>query len=70
METCVRHAGNYYISVWGRKHEPYTEYANSLRPRKARQVKSKMKSMLMIFFYIKRIIHKGFVLESQAVNFK
>jgi hypothetical protein len=42
---------------------------NSLRPkRKARQVKSKVKSMLIIFFDIKGIVHKEFVLAGQAVS--
>jgi hypothetical protein len=31
-------------------------------PKKARQVKSKVKSMLIIFFDIKGIVHKEFVL--------
>jgi hypothetical protein len=41
---------------------------NSPRPKKARQVKSKVKSMLIIFFDIKGIVHKEFFLASQAVN--
>jgi hypothetical protein len=36
--------------------------------RKARQVKSTDKSMLIIFFDIKGIVHKEFVLASQTVN--
>jgi hypothetical protein len=36
--------------------------------KKARQVKSKVKSMLSIFFGIKRIIHKEFFLAGQIVN--
>jgi hypothetical protein len=40
----------------------------SLRPKKVRQVKSKVKSMLVIFFDIKGIVHKEFVLADQAVN--
>jgi hypothetical protein len=35
---------------------------------KARQVKSKVKSMLIIFFHIKGIAHKEFVLAGQTVN--
>jgi hypothetical protein len=35
---------------------------------KAKQVKSKVKSMLIIFFYIKEIVHKEFVLAGQIVN--
>jgi hypothetical protein len=41
----------------------------SLRPKKkARQMKSKVKSMLIIFFDIKGIFHKEFVLAGQTVN--
>jgi hypothetical protein len=35
---------------------------------KARQVKSKVKSMLIIFFDIKGILHKEFFLAGQTVN--
>jgi hypothetical protein len=38
------------------------------RPRKARHLKSKVKSMLIIFFNIKGIVHKEFVLAGQTVN--
>jgi hypothetical protein len=34
----------------------------------AKQVKSKVKSMLIIFFDIKEFIHKEFILPGQAVN--
>jgi hypothetical protein len=34
---------------WGRKHEPYVEVQTSRRPKKARQVKIKVKSTLIIF---------------------
>jgi hypothetical protein len=44
------------------------EGPNSLRPKKARQVKSKVKCMLIIFFDIKGIIHKEFILAGQKVN--
>jgi hypothetical protein len=36
--------------------------------KKAKQVKSKVKSMLIIFFDIKGIVHKEFVLASQTVS--
>jgi hypothetical protein len=36
--------------------------------KRARQVKSKAKSMLIIFFGIKGIVHKEFVLAGQTVN--
>jgi hypothetical protein len=38
------------------------------RPRKTRQVKSKVKSTLILFFDIKGIVHKEFVLADQTVN--
>jgi hypothetical protein len=38
-----------------------------IRLRKVRQVKSKVKSMLIIFFDIKGIVHKEFVLIGQTV---
>jgi hypothetical protein len=36
--------------------------------KKARQVKSKVKCMLIIFFDIKEIVHKEFDLADQTVN--
>jgi hypothetical protein len=36
--------------------------------KKARQVKSKVRSMLIIFFYIKGIVYKEFILAGQTVN--
>jgi hypothetical protein len=39
-----------------------------LRPKKARQVKSKVKSTLIIFNDIKETVHEEFVLAGQAVN--
>jgi hypothetical protein len=36
--------------------------------KKARQVKSKVKSMLIIVFDIFRIVHKEFILAGQTVN--
>jgi hypothetical protein len=41
---------------------------NSPRPKKERQVKSKVKSMLIIFFDFKGIVHEEFVLAGQTVN--
>jgi hypothetical protein len=46
-----------------------TESPNSQRPKKAKQVKNKIKSMLFIFLDIKGIVHKEFVLAGQTVNF-
>jgi hypothetical protein len=36
--------------------------------KKARHVKSKVKSILIIFFDIKRIVHKEFVLAGRTVS--
>jgi hypothetical protein len=41
---------------------------NSPRPKKARHVKSKVKSMFIILFEIKGTVHKEFILAGQAVN--
>jgi hypothetical protein len=55
-------------NVWRRrKHEPYTDSPNSPSPKKARQLKNKVKSMLIIFFYISGIVHKEFVLAGQTI---
>jgi hypothetical protein len=67
LDECDRDSYNDETSVWGRMHEAYTESSNSLSPRKSRQVKIKVKSML-IFFDIKGIVHKEFVLADQAIN--
>jgi histone-lysine N-methyltransferase SETMAR len=48
-------------SKWKSTHSP--------KLKKARQVKSKFKSILNIFFDIKGIVHKEFVLAGQTVNF-
>jgi hypothetical protein len=47
-----------WLDIWGRQHEPYTENLNSLRPKKVREVKSKVRSMFIIFFDIKGIVKK------------
>jgi hypothetical protein len=44
------------------------ESPNSLRPKKARQVRSKVMSIFIIFFDMKGIVRKEFVLEGQTVN--
>jgi hypothetical protein len=41
---------------------------NSPRQQKARQVKSKVKSMVIIFFDIKGIVHKEFVQAGQTIS--
>jgi hypothetical protein len=45
-----------------------TESPNSTRPKKTRQMKSKVKSKHIAFFDIKGRIHKEFVLVGQTVN--
>ena len=42
--------------------------SESPRPKKARMSKSRVKSMLIIFFYSKGIVHKEFVPPGQTVN--
>jgi hypothetical protein len=64
-ENVRRKPWQWLDSFRGRKHEPYTESRNSPRAKKPRQVKS----MLIIFFDIKGIVHKYFVLAGQTVNF-
>jgi hypothetical protein len=44
--------------------------ANSLWPKKARQVRSNVKSMLIVFFDFQGIVHKEFVPPGQTVNGK
>jgi hypothetical protein len=56
------------IQVIGEERMGCTWKAQSLRLKKAIQVKSKVKSILIIFFYIKGIVHKEFVLAGQTVN--
>jgi hypothetical protein len=52
----------------GRRHGLYKESSISLSEKKARLMKIKVKSMLIIFFYIKGIVHKEFFLADQTVN--
>jgi hypothetical protein len=51
-----------------RNHKPYAESPNLPKPKKPRQVKSKVKSMLIIFFDIKRIVHQEYFLTGHTVN--
>jgi hypothetical protein len=44
------------------------ESPNLPRPKEVRQVKSKVKCMLIIFFDIKGIVHREFLLAGQTVN--
>jgi hypothetical protein len=54
----------------GMSHMQAYKWKNSDSPRLklARQVGSKVKSMFIIFFDIKGIVHKEFVLVAQTVN--
>jgi hypothetical protein len=54
--------------IRGRKHELYMESPNTPRAKKARQVKSKVKGMLIISFDNIGVFHKEFVLAGQTVN--
>jgi hypothetical protein len=65
-EKCNGDTYNNYTSIRGRKHELYTKNPNSMRPKKARQVKSKVKSMLITFLNIKGIVHKEFIMAGQT----
>jgi hypothetical protein len=47
---------------------PNGKSPNSPRPRKKRQVKRNVKSMLIIFFDIERIVHRELVLARHIVN--
>jgi hypothetical protein len=60
--------GNEYTIVQVQKQGPYTQSQKSLRHYKARQVKCEVRSMFIIFFDIRGIVHKEFVLAVQTVN--
>jgi hypothetical protein len=55
---------------WIYGYDPGTKQQSSQwrSPNSPRQVKSKVKSMLISFFDIKGIVHKEFVLAGQTVN--
>jgi len=61
--------------TWVYQYDPETKRqsaqwktANSLRPKKFRQSKSRVKTMLLTFFYIRRIVRYEFVPTGQTVN--
>jgi hypothetical protein len=68
QKKCDGDPGNDQTSVWETKHEPYTESQNSPRPKKSATDEGKVKSMLIIFFDIKGIVHKEVILAGQTVN--
>ncbi|XP_041367081.1 protein GVQW3-like [Gigantopelta aegis] len=49
-------------SQWKRPHSP--------RPKKARQVRSATKSMLVVFFDIREIVHREFVLQGHTLIYR
>jgi hypothetical protein len=55
--------------AFGENYEPYTESPKSPRSKNAREVKSKVNRKLIIFFDIRGIVHKEFVLAGQTFNF-
>jgi hypothetical protein len=58
---------NYQTSVQGRKHEPYTGVSIACSV-PIETTTGNVKSVLVICFDIKGIIHKEFVLAGQTVN--
>jgi hypothetical protein len=64
---CDGDPGNDCISVWGKSMSRTRRIKTPRDRRKARQVKRKVKSMLIIFFDIKGIVHKEFALAGQTV---
>jgi hypothetical protein len=72
QKKCDGFPSNDLTSIQGRKHEPYTGVLMTCsvqgRLRVVRQVKSKVKSMLILFFDIKGIVHKEFILAGQTIN--
>jgi hypothetical protein len=63
-----RDPGSDLRNVCGRTREPYTGSPNSPRQKEMRRVKSKVRSMLIIFFDIKGIVHKEFILVKKSVS--
>jgi hypothetical protein len=67
-EKCDGDPGIDYIRIRTRKQEPYNVSLNSPISKKARQMRSKVTSMLIIFFDFKEIVHKEFLIAGQTVN--
>jgi len=83
LQNAVRHVPNFLSRVitgdesWLYDYDPETKQQSSQwktpsspRPKKARQVHSNNKSLLIIFFAIRGIVHKEFVPPGQTVNGK
>jgi hypothetical protein len=64
---CCRHWHTFVYSF--RKATIISSSTNITRQRKSRQMKIKVKSMLINLFYIKGIVYKEFVVESQNSQF-
>jgi hypothetical protein len=67
-KNCAGDPGNDETSVRGRKPEPYKESPTPPRLEEVRELKSKVKSTLIIFFDINGIVDKEFVLAGQTAN--
>jgi len=81
LQKAVTHDPNFLSRVitgdesWLYNYDPETKRQSSQwktpsspQPKKARQVRSNIKSMLIIFFDIRRFVHKEFVPPGQTVN--
>jgi hypothetical protein len=56
------------IQAYGEESMNGTRKVQIYQDQKARQVKSKVNSMIIIFFNIKGIVHKVFIVAGQTVN--
>ena len=80
LQEAVRHDPNFLSRVitgdesWVYDYNPETKQQwktpSSLRPKKVRQIRSNIKSMLINFLDIRGIVHKAFVPPGQTVNGK
>jgi hypothetical protein len=68
LKKCDVGPGNYYTSIGEENMSSQWKSLSSARPKKAKQVKSKVKSMLIILFDIKGIVYKRFFLTGQTVD--
>ena len=54
--------------TWVYGYDPQWKSADSTRPKKARQVQSKVKVMLIVFFDVEGIVHYEYIPQGQTVN--
>jgi hypothetical protein len=66
--SMVTRAGITVMTLRQSNNSPNRKVLTHQDQKKVRQVKSKVKSMLIIFFDIKGIVHKEFILAGQTVN--